>query len=212
MSSHKNFVHNDNIWRTHCDGENLSSKTWSSKWGFYSQEMHKLKTEQQKIASVRQTSYALSFDPSLKPRPDSQDEKRLKLPPIHNAAPKLSKSRSFLATSSGAGMDAASPASPPSGRLAMSTTTAATTHAAARTLQPAPRSHPSSPLSQSLPSTLSHDLVHTQEHNHGQQGGRSPLALTSRAFGSRAAEPLERYGPYCRGKCTAEKALGWPRF
>ena len=31
--------------RTHCDGENLSSKTWSSKWGFYSQEMHKVSKE-----------------------------------------------------------------------------------------------------------------------------------------------------------------------
>lgn len=42
----------------------------------------------------------------------------------------------------------------------------------------------------------------------------SPLTctLTSQTFGSRVSHPLEVYGSYCRGKCTAEKTLGWPRF
>ncbi|EGD80500.1 hypothetical protein PTSG_01091 [Salpingoeca rosetta] len=169
MGQFKNFVHNDNIWRKHCAEEVHRRKNWSSRWGFYADEMQKLKEEQQRLSPVKQTSYTLSYNPELKPRPDSKDRTQLKLPPIHPPP------RNHANNSSSS-----------NGATSRGPTTTKSTQRLAQT---------NGDTTQSLDASA-----------------RSPLSLTSRAVGSRIEQPLEKYGAYCRGKCTAEKALGWPRY
>jgi len=202
MGPSKNHVHHDNIWRNHCEGEVHCNKTWSSKWGFYNQELHRLKAEQQKMSSVRPTNYALSFDPALKPRRDSKDQTKLKLPPIQPTTRKLEKPGSTQ-------LPPIAPLRSAPQSSAASAMSSASTHSLPDAV---PQAHCRHHQRRQNNSSKQGD-VHRQyqEHIQGRQPSKAPLALSSRCVGARALEPLEKYGAYCRGKMTAEKTLGWPR-
>eukprot|EP00056_Hartaetosiga_gracilis_P019119 m.13097 g.13097 ORF g.13097 m.13097 type:complete len:164 (-) comp7429_c0_seq1:233-724(-) len=70
------------------------------------------------------------------------------------------------------------------------------------------RKSSASSSSQSLSSSSSSSSVNLPQI-HTYTTASSPL---SRSYGNRINKPLEVFGPYCRGKTTAEKSLGWPRF
>eukprot|EP00055_Hartaetosiga_balthica_P011261 m.50564 g.50564 ORF g.50564 m.50564 type:complete len:163 (+) comp7518_c0_seq6:186-674(+) len=149
-SHFNNIVHNDNIWKTHCQGEVDQRTTWQSRWGFFSDEMEQLKRSQKKLpfSKVRQTNYSLNFQHSanaLFPQPKPSSSSR---------SSRTSSSRSLTSIS--------------------------------------------------LPPI-----------NNTDQNSSTPLNMTilaqSRKYG-RISNPLEVFGPYCKGKRTAEKSLGWPRY